>query len=1219
MFKKTGDTAAEAAVPAQEAAVRAPEEVAEDPLRDVRSTAAQCRHLNRRRLNRRRLRAATGAQECERRRAEDALGLGAHWPVSQYLGTTSEPEPDISEGTPPVSNVKLRQATDEPDEEERDQLKKLVDELTHKLERLEQTEKEKQEAAIPRISLSGATGSCAAAVNGEYRRTAETCDGAAVYEKVGDAGDAGDLIWYHAELKMWMVGERESLGSNTCFSSVNSTSAVPPSRGTDGARWKLWSGKEWEEQDLTVEAQTADAVIAAAEAARREVERAAAKERDALTKQVEELKRQRDEAVEARAATERNVARAEKEEAESRRRAEAEGRRVRALEVVAHEELEKERQAAETERREAESRAERLETEKAAAEKQKGQAESKAQRAERERRQERERRLTAQQAQQRECLQTARAEEAQYQANQRATAEAERAERAEREKKKAAGEAATEKQRAEQAEKERQEEHWRKLQAERRAQEAEATRAAAEEGLEKERQGKRQAESKAERAEHEKQEAAEKAAVQEAARIAADREAGQEGQRRRLAERKARQAEREKQEAAIPRISLSGATGRNAAAINGDYRRTGEKCGGSAVYEKLGDADKLIWYQADTWNAWRVGARENLGTGRSCAFVQSRSRAPMSRGTGGARWQVWSGEEWEEQDVVVEAQEAEAAIAAAESRAQRAETETRANQRRATRLEKEKAEAEKQKGRAESKAQRAEREKQEAAIPRISLAGATGSNAADINGEYRRTDETCDGFAVYEKVGDPDTRAWYYQTNHTWTVGPRENLGTGTSFAFVQSRLQAPTSRGTGGTRWQVWSGRAWEEQDLVVEGQEAEAAARQAAEAELQKAESKAARAEREKAQAESKAARAEREKAEAERQKRKAETKAEQAEREKQEAVQAAGVHFVWECNVGRGNYVEYDPEISTRLEQCREAGTCCDLQIGSERYRVDFQADPPQHQVNVKTGWKREIRRELRARAGVVTLPPEWTIPDGNHWQLVDDAAWIPEVQGWMEASIQPGHPGGMTNVRVHRVHRVENRQLWEQYQRKLRFIGGQMDKTAPEMLRDKARIPDPDPAASHPRDMLDGRVLEAHNEFLLWHGTKPDTAPTLAQWGFDERVARDSGLYGAGNYFADACSKSHQYRGTRSSGYADSTNADGHHCMLLCRVAMGSPFLTNARHTGERRPPDNPQTPGAPHDSIFAETGVANGGAQLHNEYVVFSQDQVYPELLIYYTV
>ena len=65
-------------------------------------------------------------------------------------------------------------------------------------------------------------------------------------------------------------------------------------------------------------------------------------------------------------------------------------------------------------------------------------------------------------------------------------------------------------------------------------------------------------------------------------------------------------------------------------------------------------------------------------------------------------------------------------------------------------------------------------------------------------------------------------------------------------------------------------------------------------------------------------------------------------------------------------------------------------------------------------------------------------------------------------------------------------------------------------------------------------------------------------------------------------------------------------------------MGFAFKTARVHKGERRPANNPATPGAPFDSIFAEVGVANGGKQLHNEYAVFRHDQVYPEYIIWYT-
>jgi hypothetical protein len=108
-----------------------------------------------------------------------------------------------------------------------------------------------------------------------------------------------------------------------------------------------------------------------------------------------------------------------------------------------------------------------------------------------------------------------------------------------------------------------------------------------------------------------------------------------------------------------------------------------------------------------------------------------------------------------------------------------------------------------------------------------------------------------------------------------------------------------------------------------------------------------------------------------------------------------------------------------------------------------------------------------------------------------------------------------------------------------------------------------------------------------------------------------MAADSGLYGAGSYFADASSKSQQYA---------RPNTNGHYCMLYCRVVMGSPYMTDRQHNGKRRPPDNSAFAqiGIPHDSIMAESGVANQGIQINNEYVVFNSDQAYPEYIIWYT-
>ena len=54
----------------------------------------------------------------------------------------------------------------------------------------------------------------------------------------------------------------------------------------------------------------------------------------------------------------------------------------------------------------------------------------------------------------------------------------------------------------------------------------------------------------------------------------------------------------------------------------------------------------------------------------------------------------------------------------------------------------------------------------------------------------------------------------------------------------------------------------------------------------------------------------------------------------------------------------------------------------------------------------------------------------------------------------------------------------------------------------------------------------------------------------------------------------------------------------------------------------QPPDDPERPGAPYDTIFAENGVAPGpagGGQIHNEYAVFRPEHAYPELILYYRV
>ena len=145
-----------------------------------------------------------------------------------------------------------------------------------------------------------------------------------------------------------------------------------------------------------------------------------------------------------------------------------------------------------------------------------------------------------------------------------------------------------------------------------------------------------------------------------------------------------------------------------------------------------------------------------------------------------------------------------------------------------------------------------------------------------------------------------------------------------------------------------------------------------------------------------------------------------------------------------------------------------------------------------------------------------------------------------------------------------------------------------------------------------NVLPAELDTSINEVYLFHGTNGDTARHVAEFGFDERVSNLGGLYGAGSYFADAACKSNWY-----------TGRDSVRVFLVCRVIMGLPYCTRTVHNDAefptRRPPAISTIPGRPHDSIFAETGVANDGQQEHNEYVVFDRYQVYPEYLVEFTV
>jgi len=280
----------------------------------------------------------------------------------------------------------------------------------------------------------------------------------------------------------------------------------------------------------------------------------------------------------------------------------------------------------------------------------------------------------------------------------------------------------------------------------------------------------------------------------------------------------------------------------------------------------------------------------------------------------------------------------------------------------------------------------------------------------------------------------------------------------------------------------------------------------------------------------------------------------------------------------------------------------------QMQSQLERLTRKADADATALRQATA---EIAREQGKAQRALALPPYWRNQQANaSMGRFDSRSRIQPIQAAMRASATSG---SLSQCRVHKVERVENMMLWKNYMRQKEALQDQFKVHSPTVLNLPGNL-----LGSHDR-IID----QSTNEFWLWHGTSAATAAILAKQGFDERVASLGGLYGAGSYFADASSKSHQY----AQG-----NQQDQCCMLYCRVIMGSAFMATKNMSQTRRPPSNPAFGGAaggrgaqgrgvagtPHNSIMAASGVGNGGQQGHNEFIVFESRQVYPEFIVWYT-
>ena len=96
----------------------------------------------------------------------------------------------------------------------------------------------------------------------------------------------------------------------------------------------------------------------------------------------------------------------------------------------------------------------------------------------------------------------------------------------------------------------------------------------------------------------------------------------------------------------------------------------------------------------------------------------------------------------------------------------------------------------------------------------VIISGASGNNAAFVNGSFLCVDELYNGRALYQKVGDPN--AWLlYLKSSTWAVSDTAAKVANNNVSYAKS-VNMGMAFATGESLWNVWVDGKWVEQKAV-------------------------------------------------------------------------------------------------------------------------------------------------------------------------------------------------------------------------------------------------------------------------------------------------------------------------------------------------------------------------------------------------------------------
>lgn len=135
-----------------------------------------------------------------------------------------------------------------------------------------------------------------------------------------------------------------------------------------------------------------------------------------------------------------------------------------------------------------------------------------------------------------------------------------------------------------------------------------------------------------------------------------------------------------------------------------------------------------------------------------------------------------------------------------------------------------------------------------------------------------------------------------------------------------------------------------------------------------------------------------------------------------------------------------------------------------------------------------------------------------------------------------------------------------------------------------------------------------LADKANEYLMFHGTKPDAADAIAKNHFDMAFACKGGLFGAGLYFAESVTKADEYV---------KPSSEGHYPLLLVRVTLGHMnYIPNSEPWNDpgRAAMESSCITGGYH-SVLGDRKKARG---TYREFIVYDHYQAYPHFIVWYS-